>query len=374
MKNINILVKPASGRCNIKCEYCFYRDELHNRSARFPAVMSRETSKRLLQATFSENPDSVTFVFQGGEPTVAGIDFFREFLALEKELNTKNIPLCNSLQTNGIEINDEWCALLKENNFLVGLSLDGDSAIHNKYRRAANGSGTFNRVLDCAALFNNYNIEYNILSVITANSARNAQRLYSFFRKNGFYYLQFIPCIEPIGSKRSRNALTGELFGNFLIEIFDLWYRDLKNGIYISIRHFDNWLNILLGGQPESCGMNGRCSIQLTCESDGGIYPCDFYVLDEWRLGDVYENTLDDILNCRRAEEFIKESLNVPSECAGCEYYPLCRNGCKRDRIGYGGAPINIYCKAYKEFFRRRMDKLIEAAKIILQMKRLRGE
>ncbi len=190
-------------------------------------------------------------------------------------------------------------------------------------------------------------------------------------------FLQFIPCLEPLekmgdkGTRASGGSLTPETYGDFLTEIFDLWFQDLQNGRYVSVRHLDNWMAILLGGQPASCGMVGRCSIQFVVEGDGGVYPCDFYVLDEWRLGTVGEQSFESMGTGERAKQFLEQSFQVPERCKQCRYYVLCRNGCRRDREeGAEGVSHNRYCGAYKKFFAAREKELEQAAGLLVRMRR----
>lgn len=343
-----LLIKPASGSCNLKCKYCFYHDVMDNRQQKNMGKMSLETLEALTKSAFDQADRAVTFAFQGGEPTLVGLDFYKALISYQKQYNTKNIKIHNAIQTNGMVIDDEWTEFLTSNNFLVGISLDGDSRSHNLHR-----DNSFNHVMRAVKIFNKYNTQYNILSVVTANTVRHVEKIYNFYKKNQFRYLQFIPCLDGLNEERGKNpySLTPKLYGEFLIRLFDLWYQDFLNGNYISIRHFDNYVSMLAGRPPESCNMNGICTCHFVVEADGGIYLCDFYVLDEYRIGKVGDSFKEMAIG-ETSRKFIEESLYVPQECKSCEFAFICRNGCKRDRVN----GLNYLCEGYKMFFSHSLE------------------
>lgn len=365
MPPVSVLIKPASSACNMDCRYCFYQDVAANRAQGFSGMMTLETAEALVSSAMAYAEDSCSFLFQGGEPTLAGLDFYRAFLALEQKYAKPGVAIQNSIQTNGYLIDDAWAAFLHGNRFLTGLSLDGPAQYHDSNRLDRAGKGTFNRTMRAAHVLEKHGAPYNILSVVTGQNARSIEKIYRFFVRSGFRYLQFIPCLEPLDGERGQAGyhLSCNEYETFLLRIFDLWLADLKAGRYISIRHIENWLTVLMGRPPESCNMNGRCSIQFVVEGDGSVYPCDFYVLDEWKLGTVGQNSFAELLGSERAQAFVRASLNVPRECRDCPYHFICRNGCRRDRaVGADGTiSLNYYCEAYRNFFRKRAPQLNEA-------------
>ena len=276
MPAVNVLIKPASSACNMRCSYCFYRDVSNHREHAFEGMLSLDAMERVIAAAMEYAEGICSFAFQGGEPTLAGLDFFREVLLLQKKHQRPGVEIHNAIQTNGLNLDEEWARFLAENHILVGLSLDGPAEIHDLNRKDAEGRGTWSRIMRTVRLFNRYGVAYNILCVVTGRNARSIQKIYNFYRKQGFRWLQFIPCLEPLGEERGNQlySLTCEEYGEYLIRLFDLWFQDLKSGCYISIRHLDNWLAILMGRQPEACNMTGRCSVQFVVEGDGGVYPC----------------------------------------------------------------------------------------------------
>lgn len=366
MPPVNLLIKPASSACDMDCTYCFYRDVAQNRETAFEGMLSPEAMERLVRAAMEYAEGSCTFAFQGGEPTLAGLDFYREVLALQQKYAKPGIAVRNTIQTNGYRVDEDWARFFARERFLVGLSLDGPADLHNRNRRDRQGKGTFNRVLHAAKLFDRYGVEYNILCVLTGKNARSIGQIYTFCKKQGFRWLQFIPCLEPMGQEPGGMPyhLSAEAYGEFLIRLFDLWFRDLERGEYISIRQFDNWLSILLGGGPEACDMAGHCSVQFVVEGDEGVYPCDFYVLDQWRLGTAGEEDFARMREGETARRFVEASLAVPEACQGCPAFILCRNGCRRTRevLPDGSLGRSRYCGAYRRFFEERGVLLQRAA------------
>ena len=303
-----------------------------------------------------------------------GLDFYRRVVELQKKYVRSGVTIHNAIQTNGYLIDEEWAAFFAEHHFLVGLSLDGPAELHNLNRLDAAGEGTFNRVLRAARIMEKHHVDFNILCVVTGRNARSVEKIYRFYRKQGFRWLQFIPCLEPLDQARGEEKyhLSAEGYGDFLIRLFDLWYDNLRRGEYISIRHLDNWMSILLGERPEACNMSGQCSVQFVVEGDGGVYPCDFYVLDEWRMGTVGETPFAEMQQGEVARRFVEASLRVPEQCRTCRWAGLCRNGCRRDRavLPDGAIDINCYCEAFRMFFAQRERQLMDAVRLICRMRR----
>ena len=367
---ITLLIKPASGSCNLRCRYCFYADEMNLRSEPTRGFMSEETLEILVEKTLRQVSQTATFAFQGGEPTLAGLDFYRHLIDLEKKYNTKNAAVYNSIQTNGIVLDEEWAQFLHDNHFLVGLSLDGYEELHDENRKFPGGSGSFSRVMEAAGLLKRYQVDFNILTVVTAKSARRIRRIYRFFQEQGFAWQQYIPCIDPFEEDKGAlsYSLTTDRYGKFLKDLFDDWYADWKAGRPVYNRTFENWIGILVGQRPEACSMNGVCSEQWVVEADGTVYPCDFYVLDEWKLGNIREHSFEEMNQKREELQFVALSRHVPEECRSCRWFPLCRNGCRRDRLLLpdGRTPgLNAYCSAYRDFFSYAYPRLEEMARAI---------
>lgn len=366
MKSLSLLIKPASGACNMRCRYCFYADVADSRSVRNYGMMSRDTLEHIVEKALSEAEESCTFGFQGGEPTLAGLDFFRCLIELEAKHNPRGVRIAHTLQTNGLTIDDEWAAFLAENGFLVGVSLDAGKQFHDRMRPDAAGRDTHNRVVAATRILARHNVEFNILSVLTRGLAMHPDKAYRYYKERGFRHLQFIPCLDSLEDLGAPNphSLDADAYGRFLCRIFDLWLKDFLDGEYISIRIFDNYIHMLAGHPPENCAMSGRCRAYLLIEADGTVFPCDFYAVDQYRLGNITRDSIAAMLQSETTRGFTRESEIMHQDCGSCEYYPLCRGGCRRDREpvidGYPGG--NKYCAAYRRFFAHALPRMSRLA------------
>lgn len=365
--HINLLIKPASSLCNMRCRYCFYEDEAANRTEASLGVMSRDTAALLIrQALDAAGWDgSVSFAFQGGEPTVAGLDFFRDFTAMVEAQNTARLPVAYALQTNGLALDAEWAEFLARHRFLTGVSVDGDKDLHDAFRIDAAGKGTWTRVQKNLRLLQKAGVECNLLCVVTRRCAKSAVRTYHALQKTGVRYLQFIPCLDPLGEARGLRpwSLTPEDYGNFLCALFDEWYRDWAAGHYTSVRLFDDYVHLAMGLPAGTCATSGSCGAYSVIEADGSVYPCDFFALDGWKLGNIHETPLAALRDCRREQEFLQEGLDHPAPCAACRWRDLCFGGCKRDwTTGAQGGRQNYYCAAFQKFFAHAEPRLRQIA------------
>lgn len=362
MKNISVLIKPVSSLCNIKCDYCFYNTIAEEREVASYGVMETSVLEKIVKEALKfADGGTCTFAFQGGEPTLVGLDFYREFIHLQKKY-AKGTRISNVIQTNGILIDEEWAKFLRENSFLVGLSLDGPQEVHDARRKTKDGKGTYHKVMKAKGIMDRVGVEYNILTVVDNLVARNVRGIYEFFKKEGIEYTQYIPCLDPLllvepGEKK---YLSTKVYATFIKKLFDLWYKDLINGRYVSIRYFDNLINIILGAGGEACDMKGHCSIQNVIESDGSVYPCDFYVYDNWKLGNIEEESFEDIMRSERALEFLNTSFEKSERCRICKWKNICRGECRRKREN--SERQNDLCEAYEEFFEYASARLVEVA------------
>ena len=371
MPALSLLIKPASGNCNMRCRYCFYADELDNREIRSYGKMSVDTMHTIVDKAMEYGDYECTIAFQGGEPTLAGLDFYRDLVAyVTAHENPKKLKIHYALQTNGYLINEEWAAFLGENHFLVGVSLDGIKEIHDRYRLDAAGKGTYQRVISAIRLLEKHQVEYNILTVVTAATARNGQKIYNYFKKNHFGYQQYIECLDPIGEEPGQHeySLTPEKYGEFLKSMFDAWYLDMRSGTYVYNRYFENLMMIMAGQQPESCNMRGVCGKQWVFEADGSVYPCDFYALDQWCLGNINKNSFEEMDQKRDELGFIQWSMRQQEDCQKCRWFGLCRNGCRRNRepVTAEHTNRNYFCKSYQMFFEYAYPRLEEVYQLYM--------
>lgn len=349
MKSVNIMIKPASSACNMRCKYCFYEDVANTRAFKNAGIMQNKTTDAMLSNIESalSSGDCVNFVFQGGEPTLVGLDYFKHFVAVAAKW--KGIKVSYALQTNGILLDADWCAFLKENDFLVGISCDLLPDMHNATRIDAVGDGTYKRVVNAIALLKKHKVEFNVLCTLTYFVARHPSKVWNQLEKLGIDYVQFTPCIGFI-EKFSDYALTPNRFAEFYIDLFGYWYKAYAQGKYRSIKLFDDVVNQLILKVPTGCGQDGKCRAQMVVEGDGSVYPCDFYCVDEYKLGNLAEQRLDEILSSPVIDSFVhREQLSLPKLCETCMYKGFCGGNCKRMRKEICVDASGSFC-GYKAF------------------------
>lgn len=367
MPNQTLLIKPASGNCNLNCKYCFYSDVAKNREVQSYGMMSTDTLENIVKKAFLYADQYVGFAFQGGEPTLIGLEFYEKLIEYVDKYNENNIKVSYSIQTNGIIIDSRWARFLVKHNFLVGLSIDGTKEIHDLNRIDKNGLGSYKQVEKTVKLLKEHRVEFNILSVVNKAVAKHPLKIYNHFKKNDIKYLQFIPCLDPFNEVKGNRvySLTPEDYGDFLCKLFDEWYKDIMNDKHISIRFFDNIVLMLMGYPPESCDMRGRCSVNAVIESDGSVYPCDFYVMDEWRMGNINTSSFDTILNSDIGKKFTEISFHMDETCQACMFKQICRSGCRRHKepIIDGRLSTNYFCKSYKKFYNYTLSRFKDIIK-----------
>ena len=363
MKQLQVLIKPASSACNLSCRYCFYEDESNCREIKNYGVMSAEIRKTLIENALSCAEDSCIFAFQGGEPVLAGLEWFQDFVEEVNKRKVEKQQIAYTIQTNGTLLDEKWLTFLKENQFLVGLSLDGTEVLHDENRKDKDGNGTFSKVLSVAEELRKREISFNILTVLTGQSAEKVGEIYDFYKKQGFLYQQYIPCLDALNERQGSNpySIWPKQYEYALKVLFDRWFQDTVQGEACYIRQFDNWLTVLAGGAPEACSMCGKCSMQNVVEANGDVYPCDFYVLDEYKIGNVTEKSFEEMQRMtENADEvsFFREAEKRDDRCAECRYYPLCRGGCRRDLIREGEKCRQYFCEAYEGFFQYALVRM----------------
>ena len=335
MKHLTVMIKPASSLCDMHCSYCFYNDVAASRHKASLGLMSRETAAAMLKNIFCElEPgDHITFAFQGGEPGLAGLEFFSYFADEAKKLASPAVKIHYAFQTNGLMIDEDWCRFFKAYKFLIGLSLDGDAALHNRNRRDNQGKGTFGAVMKAKRLLDRFKVDYNILCVLTSENARRAHKIWDFILREEIRYIQFIPCLEPLDGQ-APTALTSEKFYRFYSDIFLRWKKEADKGNLVVVRLFEDLAALLLAGRPVTCGLSGGCKPQIIVEADGLVYPCDFYVLDKYLAGDLTKHTVREIFDALVKSTFLEESRQMRTyphpQCMDCSHNSWCRGGCKR--------------------------------------------
>jgi len=349
-----LLIKPVSARCNLRCKYCFYYGRTSDPYfSELSPKMDYETLSSLVQQYMELSFEDAVFCWQGGEPLLAGIDFFKMVTQLQNKYSRQGQSFTNTIQTNGVLINKRWANFFKENNFLVGISLDGPAELHNHYRLFPSGEGSYKEVIKGIRLLQNLQVNFNILTVVNKANVGQAERIYDFFLSQRFHYLQFIPCVEV--DPKTRNiasfAITPQEYADFLCRLFNRWFNG--GSPEVSITLFENILMAYLGLAPEICIFRNQCQGYLVIEYNGDVYPCDFFVERNWRLGNLLEIPLRKIARSKKRYQFAEKKELVSQKCQNCRWNFICRNGCPRRRYiqRENFYDVDYFCEAYQKFF-----------------------
>ncbi|WP_445491810.1 anaerobic sulfatase maturase [Niallia sp. 03133] len=303
------------------------------------------------------------FVWQGGKPLLAGLDFFEKIVQLQKKYAEPNMRISNSVQTNATLINREWADFFKKHDFLIGVSLDGPQHIHDRRRVTGSGKGSFNQVMRGVAYLREKKVSFNILSVIHEDNVSKARDLLDFYNEQCFDYVQFIPCMDfraQETEKSGKYLITAEEYGQFLCESFDYWFND--GNPRMSVRFFDNLLDMYLHQSAELCIHRETCPKMLILEQNGDAYPCDFFIHDDYKLGNVGTDSLENILNHPKYEAFLNLKPSLPDKCKKCEYLNFCHGGCPRSRSNQG-TDVDYFCESYKMLYQYADERMIKLTK-----------
>jgi len=353
----HILSKPSGPICNLDCEYCFYlkKQEMFEGSN---FRMSDETLENFVRQYIEVQPlgtPEVSFGWQGGEPTLIGVDFFRRAVELQKKYARKGMNISNALQTNGTRLNDEWGIFLHENDFLVGISIDGPKRLHDKFRLDKKGNGSFDQVMAGLEVLKNHKVEFNTLTVVQKDNADHPEEIYQFLKSIGSNFFQFIPIVEYSESDVSYRSVEGEQWGIFLNTILDAWLREDDVGT-VFVQAFDNTLAQVMGLIASICVHSPTCGDSVALEHNGDLFSCDHYVTPANKLGNIHEESIADMLNSEKQRCFgsDKQSL-LPKQCQECEVLQYCRGACPIDRVAtsvHGEAGLQYLCRGYYDFYR----------------------
>jgi len=327
--------------------------------------MSDETMNNVIEKLLSQGMGAYSIVFQGGEPTLCGIDYFRRFV--EKVNKTLGVGQSVSyfMQTNGLLIDDEFCKFLKENNFLVGLSFDGTAEINDCFRVDYKNCGTAERVLKAEKLLKKHNVDFNTLTVVTKKNVSKGKEIYEFLKENGSGYMQFIPCIETDEKGNVREfCMTAEEYGKFLCETFDLWYNGGKPDTYV--RFFEETLISYASYKSVNCSQLPSCIAAPVIEYDGSMYPCDFFVQKNMYLGNINDKNFSEISQGEVFNIFkYAKWQNVDDECKKCRWKGLCFGDCCKNRIN--GEKKSYFCEGYKMFYEYSAEKFLQLKRKIFE-------
>jgi uncharacterized protein len=353
----HLLAKPRGAICNLDCKYCFYlsKEELYKGSSfRMTDEMLETYIRQLIE---SHNVPEVTVAWQGGEPTLMGLDFFRRSIVFEKEYAKPGMKIQNTIQTNGTLINDEWAAFFKENDFLVGLSIDGPREMHDFYRVDRQGEPTFDNVMRGLGFLQKHSVEWNALTTIHHANADHPVEVYRFLRDEcKAEFIQFIPIVErptPDSNVVTERSTTAEQYGKFLVSVFEEWVRHDVARVYVQM--FDvalaNW-----HGEPAGlCVHSKTCGGALAIEHNGDLYSCDHFVTPEYKLGNIKEKHMLNLVSSEPQVKFGNDKFDtLPKYCRECEVRFACHGGCPKDRFiktPDGEPGLNYLCAGYKIFF-----------------------
>ncbi|MCS7310389.1 MAG: anaerobic sulfatase maturase [Armatimonadetes bacterium] len=364
----HVMLKPTGAACNLDCQYCFYL----RKEALYPGVSSR-MSEEVLEAFTREYLQAqcvpeVHFTWQGGEPTLLGLDFFRRAVQLQRQYARPDVTVYNALQTNGVLLDDEWCRFLKENCFLVGLSLDGPKDLHDAYRVDKRGRATFDKVYRALKLLQKHKVEYNVLCVVNRLNSQHPLRVYRFFRREGVRFIQFIPAVEPTPEGGVTEwTVPSQAWGEFLCAVFDEWVRRDVGRVFV--QHFDVALEAWLGMEPSLCVHARTCGGCLAMERNGDLFSCDHYVSPHYFLGNIREMPLAQMVASPFQRQFGRDKWErLPRYCRECEVLFVCHGGCPKDRFAHtpdGEEGLNYLCEGYKRFFTHIAPYMREMARLI---------
>ncbi len=368
----HVMAKPSGSVCNIDCKYCFYleKEKLYPDAGTNWRMSDETLEQYVIQYIEAQDVPAVNFAWQGGEPTLMGVDFFRRAVELQQK-HAGGKAITNAFQTNGILLDDEWGEFLHENKFLVGLSIDGPEEFHDRYRVDKGQKPTFARVYAGLQMLKKHEVEFNTLTVLQNHNAAHPLEIYRFLRDEGSGFMQFIPIVERSANEPDEDGLElvdptfagkalvtrwsvgSTQYGRFLCRIFDEWVRNDVGRVFIQM--YDIALGAWMGQDPSLCIFAKTCGKALIIEHNGDLYSCDHFVYPDYRLGNVHEESIRDMVDSPLQTKFGQDKADtLPQYCVECDYRFACNGGCPKQRFtrtpqGEGG--LNYLCKGYKMFF-----------------------
>lgn len=368
-KPLYVMLKPAGAHCNLACKYCYYleKNNLYDKSRRH--IMSDEMLEQFTREYIeAQTMPQVLFTWHGGEPLMRSIDFYKKALALQKKY-ARGRRIDNVIQTNGTMLTDEWCEFFAQNNWLVGISIDGPQEYHDHYRLTSTGNPSWQKVMHGIELLKKHHVEWNAMAVVNAYNADHPLEFYHFFKDNGCQYLQFTPIVERLTKHQDGRTLasladdkeipladfsvTPEQWGNFLCAIFDEWVRNDVGKMFVEI--FDctlaNWMGVL----PGICAYSKNCGHAGVMEHNGDVYSCDHFVFPEYKLGNIRDHTLIEMLYGDKQHAFSRlKHTSLPRQCKECDMEFACHGECPKNRFEkdkYGEPGLNYLCKGYYQYY-----------------------
>ena len=374
------MVKPVGSLCNMRCKYCYYLDKAALYNNHQPQMDDALLENYIRANIEGNNSPVIAFAWHGGEPLLAGKDFFRKAVALQQRYaGGKSVE--NSIQTNGLLIDDEWCQIFRDNNFLVGVSIDGPESIHDAHRVDAGGNPTFARVMKGIERLYRNRVEYNTLTTINIHSEGRGAEVYNYLRQISVF-MQFLPVAELLcdgrvqspeseGADIAPGSVSAKGFGEFMCDVFDIWVKNDVGRRYVQL--FDATLALMVGVQPSVCSLCETCVRGLTVEHNGDVYCCDHFVYPEYKIGNIHTNRLADLAYCDRQFEFgVAKRALLPRECRHCKFYNLCHGECPKHRFiadNTGEYGKNYLCDGYRMFYEHTESAMTRMKELILDGK-----
>jgi uncharacterized protein len=382
-----VMTKPNGPRCNLDCTYCYYleKERLYpdTKKFRMPDDVLETYIRGYIAAQAATGAPEIWFSWQGGEPTLLGVDFFRRAVALQQQYAPAGKTVRNALQTNGTLLDAEWAAFLKANAFLVGLSIDGPRDLHDRYRVDRAERPTFDKVMAAVELMRTHEVEFNALTVVHRLNARKPREVYRFLKDIGIEFMQFIPIVERAGdggmlAGAPQQDMVGDAkvtpwsvlpgdYGTFLCRIFDEWVKDDVGRIFVQF--FDVQLGLWAGGPSSLCWFAETCGLGLAMEHNGDLYSCDHYVYPEYLLGNIMQTPVEVLASLPVQDKFGADKRDtLPRQCRACEYRFACNGGCPKHRFlrtADGEAGLNYFCESYLRFFKHAGPHLQSMAALL---------
>ncbi len=363
MQNFSLLIKPASADCNLRCSYCFYLPKAGNYPESPRPRMTDKVLERLVSSYMQTPQPRHQFGWQGGEPTLMGADFFMRAVQLQKKYAAPGANVANGLQTNLTLMDDKLAKILSDYKFLAGVSLDGPADIHDEFRKYPGGKGSHGKVLEGIETLRKHKVEFNALVLVNSKNVSRPAEVYDYLKKQNILFHQYIPCVEfdEKGALRPY-SITGAQWGDFLCGIFEKWLKGDTGKI--SVRLFDSILNLMVLNRRTSCDMGGNCRQYFLIEHNGDVYPCDFFVEPERKLGNIMDDGWEDLLNSPLYAEFGKEKSRMNEKCSSCRYLTFCMGDCLKHRFRMNSDPgqLSWLCAGREKFYARAIGEFIKIA------------
>lgn len=366
-----MIAKPVGAQCNLKCEYCYYleKSKLYDNQRQTARLMTDATLERFIQCYIeAQTMQDVLFCWHGGEAMLRPLSFFQRVVDLQNKYRGFRF-IYNTIQTNGTLLTDEWCRFLKDNGWIVGLSIDGPEEFHDAYRRCKDGAPTFAKVMRGIEMLNRHGVEWNALAVVNNLNSKHPREFYDFFKSIGCRYIQFTPVVERLVRSDSDTSLaspsvttdvpmapfsvTPHDWGDFLCGVFDQWVRNDVGEYFVQL--FDATLANWAGVEPGLCTMAPTCGHAGAIEFNGDVYSCDHFVFPEYKLGNISRHNLVELMHSDRQRDFGRAKRDsLPAQCRGCEFLFACNGECPKNRFAFtsdGEPGLNYLCEGYRRFF-----------------------